>query len=206
MVATKKLELYKVHSAGHAASKAQTLVEVKPAKYLAITGKGAPASAEFQDAISALYGAAFTIKMGKKQAGKDYQVCGLEGLWWGSQKDIDFVSQPPETWNWKLLIRVPEFVKEADLRKAISALKEKGKSAEVAQVKLESIDEGRCVQMLHVGPYSEESKTIAQMRDFAQAKGLTCQGHHHEIYLSDPRRVPPERLRTILRQPVSPAK
>jgi hypothetical protein len=101
-----------------------------------------------------------------------------------------------------LIIRVPDFIKEKDLQQTFAQLRAKGKDGDFENVKLESLDEGSCVQMLHVGPYNQENRTIDQMLAFAEEKGLTCRGKHHEIYLSDPRRVPPERLRTILRLPV----
>lgn len=202
MAATAKLDLYKEHKAEYAAAKSPVLVDMAPAKYLTFTGSGAPASEGFQKAVGALYGVAYTIKMTKKFAGQDYKVCGLEGQWWGAEGGADFWAQSPETWNWRLMIRVPDFIKASDLKEAIQALRKKGKGEEVASVKLETIKEGRCVQMLHVGPYAEEGATISRMLEFAGRSGLTCKGHHHEIYLSDPRRVPASRLRTILRHPV----
>jgi len=204
MPAAKKLDLYKEHKAEYVAPKKPVLVKTKPAKYLTITGKGKPGGELFQKHIGALYGAAFTIKMTRKFAGQDYKVCHLEGLWWGDKEGLDFASIPPDQYNWKLIIRVPDFIQKKDLDSALRALKEKGKGPEVAEVKLEKIKEGLCVQMLHVGPYADEVKTIAQMMSLAQEKGLACQVPHHEIYLSDPRRVPPARLRTILRLPAGP--
>jgi hypothetical protein len=106
------------------------------------------------------------------------------------------------SWNWKLLIRVPEFISEKDLKSAVDSLLKKGKDKRVSSVKLEALNEGSCVQVLHVGPYDQEAKTISKMRELAEGKGFAFEGRHHEIYLSDPRRVAPERLRTILRQPV----
>jgi hypothetical protein len=192
-----------VHKAEYVAPKKPVLIRTKPAKYLTIAGQGAPAGAAFQQGVGALYGVAFTLKMAKKFARKDYKVCHLEGLWWGDKEGENFAVQPPDTWNWKLIIRVPDFVGAKDLRETITTLKEKGKPPEVAEVKLETIDEGQCVQMLHVGPYSQQGETVSQMIALAQQKGLSCCGRHHEIYLSDPRRVPAERLRTILRLPVA---
>jgi len=204
MPAAKKLDLYKEHKAEYVTPKKPVLVKTKPAKYLTITGKGRPGGELFQKHIGALYGAAFTIKMTRKFAGQDYKVCHLEGLWWGDKEGLDFSAIPLDQYNWKLIIRVPDFIQKKDLDSAVRALKEKGKGPEVAEVKLEKINEGLCVQMLHVGPYPDEVKTIAQMMNLAQEKGLACQVPHHEIYLSDPRRVAPARLRTILRFSVKP--
>ena len=192
-----------VRKAEYVTPKKPVLIQIKSAKYLAFTGRRAPDGEAFQKGVGALYNVAFTLKMAKKFAGKDYKVCNLEGLWWGVNEAENFASQPPDTWNWKLLIRVPEFISAKDLKDTIATLKEKGKPPETAEVKLETLDEGQCVQMLHVGPYGNECQTITQMLTLATAKGLSCHGLHHEIYLSDPRRVPPERLRTILRLPVA---
>lgn len=169
---------------------------MKPARYLAIEGQGKPGSELFQAQIGALYGAAYTIKMTRKSAGHgDYKVCALEGLY----SDVD---NENHTMKWKLLIRVPDFVTERDLSDAVAALKKKGKGAEADNVRIEVLKEGKCVQVLHVGPYDQEPATIERMEAFAKENGRTLRGPHHEIYLSDPRRVPPERLRTILRFPL----
>jgi hypothetical protein len=203
MSATEKLDLYKQHKSEYVMPKEPVLVNVRPAKYLTIIGRGAPAGAEFQSAFGALYGVAFTIKMAKKFAGQDYKVCHLEGLWWGSRETGDFSQEPPETWNWQLLIRVPDFIRDRDLKAAVQQLQAKGKGDGAANVKLATIKEGKCVQMLHVGPYSEEGRTISRMWEYARGQRLSFRGRHHEIYLSDPRRVPAARLRTILRHPVA---
>lgn len=196
-----KIDLYRIHKSEYATPKKPAFIETKPAKYLTIRGKGEPGGTEFQAHVGALYAMAWTIKMSSKFAGRDYRVCHLEGRWWGQKKKLDF-SEPAKNWNWKLLIRVPDFIEEQHLRDAAATLKEKGKAPGAGKVKLETIDEGLCVQMLHVGPYAEETKTIEQMMAAAEQKHVKMLGPHHEIYLSDPRRVPPERLRTILRHPV----
>jgi hypothetical protein len=203
MPAATKLDLYKVHKAEYVAPRKPVLIQTKPAKYLTITGQGAPGGEAFQKSVGALYNVAFTLKMAKKFAGKDYKVSDLEGLWWGDKEGENFAAQACDTWNWKLIIRVPDFIASKDLKEAISTLREKGKPPEVADVRLETIDEGQCVQMLHLGPYSKEGATISQLLALAQEKHLSCRGRHHEIYLSDPRRVPAARLRTILRLPVA---
>jgi hypothetical protein len=202
MTKTEKLDLYKIHKAEYVTPKEPVLIEVKPAKYLTILGKGAPGGEVFQSRLMALYSLAFTIKMARKFAGQDYRVCHLEGLWWSSGKKKCIFDQPPESWEWKLIIRVPDFITERDLTDGVATLKARGKSAEAGLVRLETIQEGRSVQALHAGPYSEEPETLARMKALAKQKGLSFRGLHHEIYLSDPRRVPPQRLRTILRQPV----
>ena len=178
------------------------LVQIKPAVYLTICGQGEPGGETFTSRIGASYGMAYTIKMTSEAAGRDYVVCKLEGLWWSDEPSCDFANVPKDQLQWKLLIRTPNFIGEEDLRRAGKLLVEKGKSPDAELVALETIDEGLCVQMLHVGPYDKEGETIRAINAFAQAQGLVLHALHHEIYLSDPRRVPPERLRTILRHPV----
>jgi hypothetical protein len=202
-VAPTKLDLLKQHKAEYVTPTKPVLLKVGPAKYLAIEGRGAPADAAFQSAVGALYAVAFTIKMTRKFAGKgDYKVTWLEGLWWGPDKRAPFAVKSPKDWRWKVLIRTPTFVAARDLATAQRDLLAKGKVAEVAKVKLETLREGRCVQMLHTGSYATEPATIEAMHDFAESCGLHFQGVHHEIYLSDPRRVAASKLRTILRHSV----
>ncbi len=173
----KKIDLYQLHKSEYAAPKKPVLLTCKPAQYLAIKGRGEPGGEAFQAAIGKLYKAAFTIKMASKFAGRDYVVCKLEGIW--RAKD-----------DWTLLIRTPDFIGASEVRQPGS------------QVKLEKLDEGRCVQVLHVGPYDGISAAVGRLQQFAAGEKLRLRGPHHEIYLSDPRRVAAARLRTILRQPV----
>ena len=203
MKTNQKIDLYKLHKGDYVASRKPVLVTIKDAAYLAITGQGEPGGESFTDKIGALYGAAFTIKMTRKFAGEqDYSVCNLEGQWWSDGSD-NFSSIPKAEWRWKLLIRTPDFVSAAELEKAVATLLKRGKSPAVREVRLESLAEGPCVQMLHVGPYEREPETICLMKAHAEKSGLRFKGRHHEIYLSDPRRVPPEKLKTILRHPVT---
>jgi hypothetical protein len=195
-----KIDLYKQHKDEYVARRKPALIQCRPAQYLAIAGQGAPGGERFSACIGALYAMAFTIKMRRKFAGRqDYAVCKLEGQWFFGG---DHAGIPKEQWRWKLMIRTPDFITEEDSKEAVTTLLKKGKSPEVGEVLLEQILEGQCVQMLHVGPYDRESETIAVMRQFAEGHGLGLVGPHHEIYLSDPRRVPAERLKTILREPV----
>jgi len=197
-----KVDLYKLHKSDYVTPREPVLVKIGAARYLTIDGQGAPSGAEFQAKIGALYGIAYTIKMTYKFGGKqDYKVCGLEGLWWCADPE-HWMSQPRESWQWKLMIRVPEFLTARNLKEAAAKLVEKGKGELEGQVRLERITEGRSVQVLHIGSYADESETLKRMEAFAEANGLKFRGRHHEIYLSDPRRVAPEKLRTILRHPV----
>jgi len=198
-----KIDLYKLHKKEYAAGRKPALITVGKARYLAIEGRGAPGTSAFTAAIGALYGIAFTAKMTRKFAGgQDYAVSKLEAQWWCEGKK-NFPHAPKDLWCWKLLIRTPDSVTKTDLENAAAALRKRGKGQDTERVRLETIVEGRCVQMLHLGPYDKEAETTATMRAFAASKGLAFCGRHHEIYLSDPRRVPPQRLKTVLRMPVA---
>ncbi len=207
MTMDNKIDLWKLHKDEYATPKSPALVTVREGIYLAISGRGEPGGPEFTDKVGALYAVAYTVKMTRKFAGlQDYVICKLESQWWLDGPDQDFARVPRDQWNWRLMIRTPEIVTQAELRQAVSALTEKGKAPSANQVKLESFAEGLCVQMLHIGPYDRECDTIARMRTLADAQGLEFHGRHHEIYLSDPRRVAPEKLKTILRIPVRKSK
>jgi len=200
-----KLDLHKHHKNEYAATKTPALVEIGAGRYLAICGRGRPGGPQFQARLSALYGVAYTIKMARKHAGKaDYVVAGLEGQYWTDAVPSQPFDPPLDSMNWRLLIRTPAQVSERDLERAVTALQRRAKGEGTQEVVLLSMAEGQCVQMLHVGPYENEPETIARMTEFAEERGLEVHGWHHEIYLSDPARVPPEKLRTILRLPVRP--
>ncbi len=199
MPTIQKTDPYKDNKQEYAATPKPALVEIGPAVYLRISGKGTPGGAEFSDAVGALYGIAFTIKMTRKFAGKqDYAVCKLEGLW----PDFD-CNTPKDQWQWQLMIRTPKFVTKRDLEQAVQTLLKRGKGKEADRVELVSMREGKCVQALHVGPYDQEAQTVRTMQAFAEKHGLRLMGPHHEIYLSDPRRVEPAKIKTILRIPVA---
>jgi hypothetical protein len=204
MATADKLDLYRENKKEYAATPKPALVEIRPAVYLSINGRGAPGGSEFSDAIGALYGVAFTVKMTRKFAGKqDYAVSKLEALW--PNLNCDGVAPDKEQWIWELVIRTPKFVTQKDVSPAIETLMKRGKGTAVQRVGLRSLSEGLCVQALHVGPCEDEGKTVATMRAFAEKHGLRVAGTRHEIYLSDPRRVAPSKLKTILRQPMRKA-
>ncbi len=206
MKTLEKIDLYKIHKDQYVTPKKPVLVDTKPAAYLAIEGQGAPGGESFATRIGALYGVAFTVKMSRKFGGQqDYAVCKLESILWTENEGGNFAKTPRDQWRWKLLIRTPEFVTADEVKRAIGKLLDKGKEAAVREVRLETLCEGLCVQMLHVGPYERECESMALMDAFANTKRLVLCGKHHEVYLSDPRRVAPEKLKTILRQPVQKA-
>ncbi len=183
-----------------AATREPALVDVPAGRFLACEGTGDPSGDAFHAAIGAIYGVARTVKMtGKKEdPRRDFKVSALEGLWWGGAPTDSAARR--RRWRWKLLLRVPDLVGAADVRRARAALAAKGRSA--GAVALERFAEGRAVQVLHVGPYADEPATLARLEAFAREQGLAFDGPHHEIYLSDPTRTAPARLRTILRHAV----
>jgi hypothetical protein len=173
---------------------APALVAVPPARYLMIDGSGKPGDESFQQSLGALYGIAYTLKFGFKKAGRpEFKVAPLEGLFG------DFV----EPLQWTLMIRMPDAVAPSDVEDARQAVARKRDLPALAQVRLEKLDEGLCAQVLHLGPYSEEAATIAALSRLVQEQGRELRGRHDEIYLSIPGRTKPERLKTVLRQPVA---
>jgi hypothetical protein len=198
---TTKVDLFREHRDEYAMATAPTLLRTGPGRYLTVSGSGSPEGDEFKRKLGALYGSAYTIKFARKKRRQDFKVGMLEGLWWTKGGGSDFLSASKDEWRWKLLIRVPEFVTARDLADALVALR--AKRGAVEDVRLETLREGRVVQMLHVGAYADEPRSIDAMDEFVRAKRMHYRGAHHEIYLSDPRRVPPSRLRTILRHPVA---
>jgi len=202
-----KIDIFKRHKAEYKSGKKPVVVVTTKGLYLTIEGSGAPGAKNFQYAVGALYAMAYTMKMGRKKDGQgDYTIGKLEGIYWAIG-EADLANTAMESWLWKLMIRTPEVVdgfgiSDQDLRTARNRLAEKKKDADCERVKLDRMDEGDCVQMLHVGPYEKEHETLAIMLEFCTSEGLQPHGQHHEIYLSDPRRVEPENLKTILRMPV----
>jgi len=187
-----------------ASAKQPQLVEVPAFKYLMIDGKGDPNTVpEFAEKIQALYGLAYTMKFMLKLGSPavDFVVPPLSGLW--CAEDITaFREGRKEEWRWTLLILQPEAVTPELLEKAKAKLAAKKPAPFTAQVQLNVLHEGAAVQILHIGPYSAEGPTIARLHDFMKENGYTFNGKHHEIYLGDPRRCEPEKLKTIIRQPV----
>lgn len=190
------------------------IVDVPAMNFIAVRGSGDPnrEDGEYQQTISLLYAVAFTIKMSKR-AGHlmdgyfDYVVPPLEGFWWQEGVgDVDYAHK--ERFEWIAAIRLPDFVTEPEFAWAREEATRK-KRTDFSRVEFMPLKEGLCVQCLHVGPYDDEPATVALMHEFAQTEGyvpdFSDARRHHEIYLSDARRVAPEKLRTVIRHPVRPA-
>lgn len=180
-------------------------VNIPKMNYLMIDGHGDPnASQEYIDAIQTLYPVAYGIKFYcKKELGVDYGVMPLEGLWWSS--DIEtFSTNTKEDWLWTAMIMQPDFVDEAIFNKIIEQVRVKKDLLSIDKIRFESYNEGRAAQTLYVGPYSDEADTIKNVHAFIRDQGgnlALTDKHHHEIYLSDPRRTDAAKLKTIIRQP-----
>jgi hypothetical protein len=175
---------------------------------LMFDGRGAPeGSPDFAAAMGALYPVAYTLHFDLKRAGRIERVGLLEGLW-RSVPSMDLPAGLPSPagvgggWDWTLLIGLPEFVTTAEIEAAVAAVRVKRAPPGLDRLRVERWAEGPCAQILHVGPYDAEAPTIARLHDAIHAAGLRPRGAHHEIYLGDPRRSAPERLKTVLRQPV----
>ena len=202
-MAGEKLDLYKLHREDYKAKPEPEIKKIAPANYLMIDGSGSPDGKDFPWKMGGLYGMAYTLKFASKTKGRDYVVSKLEGLWWVEEVEgFDFVSASKDDWQWRILIRTPDFITEADLAEAIEQLRTKKKEGPFEEVRVGILDEGEVVQALHIGPYSEETALIHRMHEYAEAQGYELTGLHHEIYLGDPRSTAPEKLKTILRHPV----
>lgn len=198
-----KTDLTKVHKALYTASATPVLVFVPASHYIAISGKGDPNGPLFAGSTQALYTAAYSIKNVYKQSDQDFVVSKLEGIWWVNSDSYNPVKEVPrEEWHWQLLIRMPDYVVSAVVQQTLKAAFLKKQLSLLQQVTLIPLAEGKSVQVMHTGPYSEEWATLQLMEEFMQKEGLRRNGRHHEIYLSDPRKTVPGKMRTILRQPV----
>ncbi|MBA4317279.1 MAG: hypothetical protein C0412_02660 [Flavobacterium sp.] len=200
-----KVDLKKEYKNLYSASaKEAVIVEVPEFNYLMINGNGDPNKVEvFNPAVETLYTTAYTIKgFSKTKLKKDFVVQPLEGLWWVNDlKDFSFVNK--DNWNWTLMILLPGFITNTIFIDSIEKAKSKKEHLPFYNVRFENLCEGKSAQILHIGPYSEEQPTIRKLHSFVEEKGLQLRGKHHEIYLSDPRKTPGEKLKTILRHPVN---
>ena len=181
------------------------LVEVPPFDFIMVDGMGDPStSVAFEAAVGALYAFSYSVVIPMKRSGRaDLKVAPLEGLWWADDLGaFDPARQVRDAWRWTLMIRQPSDIPAAVLANAFAKMTKKVGADLAAGVRFEQFDEGRCAQLMHHGAYSDEGPNIVRLHEFIAAQGLTRRGHHHEIYLSDPRRSAPDKMRTVLRQPV----
>ncbi len=186
-------------------TKEVTQVDVPAMNYLMIDGKGDPnTSKDYADVVEALFAVAYTIKfMVKKSAlDIDYGVMPLEGLWWANDM-TKFSTEDKSNWLWTAMIAQPPFVTREMVSAAIAEVTKKKNPAAISKLRFETFTEGRCAQIMHIGPFSEEGPNIAKVHQFIEGYGCKLHGKHHEIYLSDIRRADPAKWKTVIRQPMS---
>jgi hypothetical protein len=204
----KKLDLTKKYKTYFTAKTKPELVEIEKASFLSICGKGDPSEHAFIERIEALYPVAYALKFEFKAKDMDFVVSKLEGLWWFDEmkypgKTIETAIEVPRSeWEYRLLIRLPDFVTKEDFDKAVDRVFRKKKNLLVRELEYFTMIEGKSIQMLHVGPYSTESESLKKILKFCDDNSLKRNGQHHEIYLSDFRKTEPDKLKTILREPV----
>lgn len=184
-------------------------VDVPPRRCLAIEGVGEPGGQEFQAAVGALYSAIYPLVMLMRDHGQEAQVGPLEALWertdgaaaWQPDESVAF---DPGAWRWTLLIELPTAASDDDVASALAVARRRHPAPALSRLLVLTLREGPVVEAVHVGPYATEPETLARMAEATAAAGLEARGAHHEVYLGDPRRTRPDRLRTLLRQPVRP--
>ena len=181
------------------------LIEVPDQQYLMVDGHGDPnTSPAYTDALAALYLVAYRLKfISKRERDRDYVVPPLEGLWWAEDMDTFTVARDKSRWSWTMMLMVPAWLDEADFQTAVQQAGTRNRPTRLDEVRLGTLSEGLCVQTLHVGSFDDEGPVLERMHhEFIPEHGLSLAGRHHEVYLSDFRRVTSDKLRTILRQPV----
>lgn len=204
-----KLDLSKLYKSYYTATAKPALVQIEAARYLSIVGKGDPSGEEYADNLQALYSTAYGIKFWYKEKKQDFVVAKLEGLWWFDEakyKDIPMADSPTQIprseWHYRMLIRLPKYVTAAIIQQIADEIAAKKQILLAKKVELYEMEEGKCIQMLHIGPFDKEQESLRQIMQFSEAHQLQRNGLHHEIYLSDFRKTTPEKLKTILREPV----
>lgn len=181
------------------------LIDVPKLDFVMVDGSGDPnTSKDYATAVSWLYSVSYAMKFAAKaELAMDYVVPPLEGLWWANDPE-DFVTRNKHNWHWTMMIMAPDFLTPAIFASATEKAKAK-LGTPPKNLRLESFAEGPSLQVLHVGSYDDEGPLLHQLHSVEiPERGMTFNGQHHEIYISDPRRTAPERLKTILRQPVRP--
>ena len=184
-----------------------SFVDIPRMNFVMIDGSGDPNKAkEYQEAVEILYSISYTLKFTvKKEQEIDYAVMPLEGLWWAD--DMSLFTSSKDIWKWTAMIMQPEYVNRSLFDIAVREVEKKKKLPALSRARLQSFQEGRSAQIMYFGPYSAEGATIEMIHKFIKEHGCTFDGllqKHHEIYLSDPRRTAPDKLKTIIRQPVQP--
>ncbi|MCW5911021.1 MAG: GyrI-like domain-containing protein [Cyclobacteriaceae bacterium] len=196
-----KLDFKKAYKNYYSAKQIPELHSFGEVNCLTITGKGEPGGKEFQAANEVLFPMAYGVKKICKLKGMDFGVPALEGFWW-TDNNTSAQDTPRSDWNWKLMIRMPDYATSEMYQTALAEVLIKKKNPLARNVLFEKIDEGKAAQILHIGAYTDEQPTIDALYQFIESNGMSLNGLHHEIYLSDPRKTKPADLKTIIRQGV----
>ena len=181
-----------------------SVVDVPRMKFLMVDGKGDPnTSTEYQNAMEALFPLSYKTKfISKKENNQDYVVMPLEGLWWVENME-EFTIEDKKSWNWTAMIMQPEFITSELIKRAMEDVEEKKNPASLSKIRFENFSERLSAQIMHIGPYgAAEGPTVERLHDFIEKSGYKKRDKHHEIYISDVRRTRPERLKTVIRQPI----
>ncbi len=204
-----KLDLTKKYKTYFTAKTQPEIIDIEKASFIALCGKGDPSGEAFARTIEAMYSTAYTIKFACKAEGNDFVVSKLEGQWWfdetrfmGQTMYSTAVEVPRSEWEYRLLIRMPDFVTAENMEAAKLIVAHQKGIPKATEIEWHTLEEGKCVQMLHVGPFSTEPESLKVMSAFMDIHQFAKNGLHHEIYLSDFRKTAPEKRRTILREPV----
>ena len=188
----------------NAPTKAPVVIDVPPMNFLLIDGVGDPnTSPAFQAAVEALYSVAYTLKFSIKKGplAIDYPVMPLEGLWWMDDMGR-FALGNKDDWKWTVMLVQPDFMTEDLVKEGVEQVRKKRNLAALPLLRFERFHEGLCAQIMHLGPYAAEKPTIERLHAFIAEQGASLTGKHHEIYLSDPSRTAPEKMKTVIRQPM----
>lgn len=178
------------------------IIEVPEFKFIMVDGQGDPNTAPaYKQAIEILFSLSYGLKFANKKTGReDYKVMPLEGLWWAANNEVDWYDK--NSWHWTAMIHQPDFISQEEFAAIQSETQTKKKETAFGIARFESYNEGLSVQTTYFGAYADEHPTIMALHQYACDQGYTLRGKHHEIYLGDPRRSAPEKLRTIIRQPI----
>lgn len=204
---TDKIDFKKMLDSYRAVRGEFRILDVPQMQYLMVDGSGDPnTSPAFREAIESLYPIAYKLKFAsKREMGRDYVVPPLEALWWSLDMASFTSARDKSRWDWTLMVMVPEWIESDLVTLATAQVAATNAPARLDDIRLESLAEGRCVQTLHIGPFDAEAEVLRQLHDeFVPSNGLRMVGKHHEIYFSDFRKTAPDKLRTVLRQPVEP--
>ncbi|MEP2025162.1 MAG: GyrI-like domain-containing protein [Reichenbachiella sp.] len=196
-----KINLIKEYPNYYKANSKPMELEVEQLNCLTISGIGAPDGALFQNSIGAIYAVAYTVKKYCKSDKKDFVVPKLEAFWW-VEEGLVFDETPQKDWHWQLMIRMPEFVTTDHVDQAVEEVIHKKQIVLANEVQLKPVYEGRSVQVLHKGSYYKEEPSINKIMEYVKMNNLQLNGHHHEIYISDPTKTAEEKLKTIIRYAV----